>query len=107
MLRPNKATCFCLIVPVLTSGALLWGQQINPPSGPQKPENSGATFRADTNVVDLHATVVDRNGHLVTNLTREAFTVYENGVVQQIRSFKREDVPVFHGANHRQQREYA
>jgi Ca-activated chloride channel homolog len=97
MLRPNKATCLCLIVSVLTSGALLLGQQINPPSSLQKPEDSGAIFRADTNVVDLHATVVDRNGHLVTNLTAEAFTVYGNGAVQQIRSFKREDVPVSMG----------
>ncbi len=54
-------------------------------------------FHADTRVVDLHATVLDKSGHLVTNLPREAFTVLENGVPQQIRSFKREDVPVSMG----------
>jgi Ca-activated chloride channel homolog len=97
MLRPNKIFCFCLIVAVPTSGLLLWGQHINSPPNPQTPVDSGAIFRADTNIVDLHATVVDRNGHLVTNLTRDAFTVYENGGVQQIRSFKREDVPVSMG----------
>jgi VWFA-related protein len=38
--------------------------------------------------------VVDKNGHLVTDLTKEQFTVYENGVVQPVTKFKREDVPV-------------
>jgi len=41
--------------------------------------------------------VADKNGHLVTDLKENAFTVYENGVTQPIRSFKREDVPVSMG----------
>ncbi len=41
-----------------------------------------------------HTTVVDKSGHLITNLTRDAFTVYENGVQQPIKVFRREDVPV-------------
>ena len=51
--------------------------------------------------------MVDKNGHLVTNLPQSAFTVYENGVQQPIKMFKREDVPVSHGADHRQQRQHA
>jgi VWFA-related protein len=54
----------------------------------------GAIFRSDTRIVVCHVTVVDKSGHLVTNLTRDAFTVYENKVKQEIRSFKREDLPV-------------
>lgn len=53
-----------------------------------------AVFRAETRLVLLHATVVDRSGHLVTNLGRNAFKVYENGVEQDLRIFRREDVPV-------------
>ena len=41
-----------------------------------------------------HTTVVDKSGHLVTNLPQDAFTVYENGVPQPIKIFRREDVPV-------------
>ena len=78
-------------------GLSLWGQQAKPPANPDAPENNGAVFRSDTRVVDLHATVIDKGGHLVTNLPREAFTVYENSVQQMIRSFKREDVPVSMG----------
>ena len=38
--------------------------------------------------------MVDKNGHLVTNLPQDAFTVFENGVPQPIKIFRREDVPV-------------
>lgn len=51
-------------------------------------------FRTETRVVVCNTTVVDKNGHLVTDLKRENFTVYENGVEQKISGFKREDVPV-------------
>jgi Ca-activated chloride channel homolog len=54
-------------------------------------------FRADTRLVVCHVTVMDKNGHLVTNLPQDAFTVYENNVVQPIKIFRREDVPVSMG----------
>jgi Ca-activated chloride channel homolog len=95
MLRPNKSHLSFLLTTALAAGPVLWGQQTAPAS--QKPGESAATFSVDTRRVDLHATVVDKNGHLVTNLPQAAFTVYENGVVQQIRSFRREDVPVSMG----------
>jgi len=58
---------------------------------------SQTVFRADTRLVVLHATVVDKTGHLVTNLPETAFQVFENGVQQQIKVFRREDVPVSMG----------
>jgi Ca-activated chloride channel family protein len=58
-------------------------------------QNEGAAiFRTDTRLVVLHASVVDKRGKLITNLPESAFKVYENGVEQQIKLFKREDVPV-------------
>jgi Ca-activated chloride channel homolog len=57
-------------------------------------QDSATVFRAETRLVVCHATVVDKNGHLVTNLPQSAFTVYENKVRQEIRKFKREDIPV-------------
>jgi Ca-activated chloride channel homolog len=97
MPHPTRFFEFALACTVSLAGLALWGQQGNPPAGAGKSEDSGAVFHADTRVVDLHATVVDKNGHLVTNLPREAFTVYENGMQQEIRQFKREDVPVSMG----------
>jgi VWFA-related protein len=54
-------------------------------------------FRSDTRLVVLHATVVDKDGKLVSDLPRDAFTVYENNVVQPLKIFRREDVPVSMG----------
>ena len=51
-------------------------------------------FRTDTRVVVCNTTVVDKNGHLVTDLNRDNVTVYENGVRQNISDIKHEDVPV-------------
>ena len=82
----------------LAMSALL-AQPIRPPApatviaGPAQDE-AAAVFRSDTRLVVCNTTVMDKAGHLVTTLPREAFTVYENKVRQEIRKFKREDVPV-------------
>lgn len=55
------------------------------------------TFRADTRLVVLHASVVDKKGRLLSDLPRNAFKVFENNVEQPIRTFRREDVPVSMG----------
>ncbi|RPI19555.1 MAG: VWA domain-containing protein [Acidobacteriales bacterium] len=51
-------------------------------------------FKAESHLVVLHASVADRSGKLITNLPREAFKVYENNVEQEIKIFRREDIPV-------------
>jgi len=53
-----------------------------------------AQFRSDTRLVVLHASVTDRKGKLLTNLDQNAFKIFENGQPQQIKIFRREDVPV-------------
>jgi len=60
-------------------------------------EDADALFRAESRLVVLHATVADRSGRLITNLPRSAFHTYEDGVEQQIKIFRREDVPVSMG----------
>lgn len=53
-----------------------------------------AVFRSDTELVVLHATVLDSNGRLVTGLPKTAFRVYENGTEQELKIFRQEDAPV-------------
>ena len=48
----------------------------------------------DVDLVVLNATVHDRKGGFVTGLRKENFRVFENGVLQEIRVFQHEDVPV-------------
>jgi VWFA-related protein len=45
----------------------------------------------------LHATVVDDKQHIITNLDRNAFTVFEDGKPQSIISFHHVDIPVAMG----------
>jgi VWFA-related protein len=54
----------------------------------------GTVFRSDTRIVVCHTTVIDKSGHLVTNLHKDAFTVYDNKIKQEIGKFHREDLPV-------------
>jgi VWFA-related protein len=51
-------------------------------------------FRSDTPLVELHATVFDKSGHLLTGLPQSAFQVFENGQPQQIKVFREEDARV-------------
>ncbi len=60
----------------------------------QQAQDADAIFRADTRIVVCHTTVVDKAGHLVTTLPQSAFTVYENKIKQEVRKFRREDLPV-------------
>ena len=79
MLRHNKALRIGMVSALLLgfTAAAVWAQ-----------------FRADTRLVVLHASVVDKKGKLVTNLDRNSFKVFENQQPQQIKIFRREDVPV-------------
>jgi Ca-activated chloride channel family protein len=64
----------------------------------QTPDDNGTfVIRKDVNEVLLHATVVDDRQHIVTNLDRNAFTVFEDGKAQNIVSFRHEDIPVAMG----------
>jgi VWFA-related protein len=87
-----------LATTAVAAGVALFAQQTKPPApakAQQQPQDEGQTiFRSDTRIVVLPTTVVDKSGHLVTDLTKDQFTVYENNVVQPITKFKREDVPV-------------
>jgi VWFA-related protein len=53
------------------------------------PQDS-ATFSTDVRVVNLFATVRDAQGHVVPNLTKDDFTLEEDGRPQIIRYFARE-----------------
>jgi len=81
---------------VLAAACLVWAQQPKPAS-PDPADQETAIFTADTNLVVLYASVVDKNGKLVTNLPQSAFKVYENDKEQALKTFRHEDVPVSMG----------
>lgn len=71
-----------------------WAQTAAKPAAEDDP---GLVFRADTRLVVLHTTVLDGRKHFVTNLSRAEFRVFEDDVLQTLKAFRREDVPVSMG----------
>src|ERR1700693_3578466 len=66
-----------------------------PPPGQEPGADSGTfVFRADVQEVLVHATVIDDKQRMITNLDQNAFTVFEDGKPQIIKSFRHEDVPI-------------
>lgn len=63
------------------------------PSAAQS-EGQDPVFRATTNLVVLHVTVVDKDDQVITDLNREDFQIFEDGKPQKIDLFQQEDVPV-------------
>ncbi len=62
-----------------------------------KSEQGVFVFRKDVDEVLLHATVIDDHQHIVTDLDRDAFTVFEDGKPQSILYCHHEDIPVAMG----------
>ena len=50
-------------------------------------------FRADTQLVSVYATVKDKAGRLVSKLTKDDFTVYDNGKPQPLSYFSNDLLP--------------
>jgi Ca-activated chloride channel family protein len=66
-----------------------------PPAGQEAGNDSGTfVFHSDVEEVLLHATVIDDKQRMVTSLDQNAFTVFEDGKPQVIKSFRHEDVPI-------------
>src|ERR1700683_1475044 len=56
--------------------------------GENNPEDV-PVFSSDTRLVLLPVTVVDKNGKLLTTIPQSAFKVYENGIEQPLKIFRR------------------
>jgi VWFA-related protein len=104
MRRLNKWTLALILSVsggVILSASYLWAQQPAPAPPPTAAANGdqdeAPTFRADTRLVLVHASVLDKSGKLITDIPESGFKVYENNVEQPIKIFRREDVPVSMG----------
>jgi Ca-activated chloride channel family protein len=57
-------------------------------------EQGPSTFRGGVELVNISATVTDRNGRFVAGLDKEDFAVFEDGEPQELAHFSNERVPV-------------
>jgi Ca-activated chloride channel family protein len=60
----------------------------------QGESSAPAVFRSSTNLVALNVTVVDGKKHFVSGLTQKDFSVFEDGVLQEVRFFEAREVPL-------------
>lgn len=63
----------------------------------QRGANGRYTLTQNVNEVVLNVSVFDQNMHLVNNLAKDDFKVWEDGVPQTIAAFQHQDVPVSMG----------
>ena len=63
-------------------------------TGAQPKDPANQVFRASVDVVSLNITVVDGQGHYITDLGQEDFNVFEDGAKQEITFFNRTSLPI-------------
>jgi Ca-activated chloride channel homolog len=57
-------------------------------------QNERYQFRVTVDLISLNVTVTDTHNRFVTELLQKDFSVYEDGVAQEISVFSREDLPI-------------
>src|SRR5262245_47341694 len=87
------AFCTALLMMQHPSAQPASAQQAAPAQAAQTPQ-SGVTFRAEANFVEVHAIVTDRDGGFVRDLTPDDFEVYEDGRLVKPTVFQLIDLPV-------------
>ena len=85
--------CFALFA-VLMLPALVSSQQSKPAPVPAPPPDAHYTIAVSVDEVVLHATVRNRWGTPVASLRQGDFQVFEDGVLQGIKHFSHQDIPV-------------
>jgi VWFA-related protein len=92
----HTIVCRCLIAFIgLIVTPFVSGAQVSQSS--QSVPGDAYTFQVNVNMVILNATVLDRHNAPVSGLSKDDFQVYEDGVLQQIKDFSHDDIPVTAG----------
>ena len=64
------------------------------PQQPPPSKQGGFTIGVNVDLVVIHTSVYDKNGHFVGGLKKENFKLFEDGIAQSVGMFSQEDVPV-------------
>src|SRR5438128_4615244 len=64
------------------------------PQQPQKSDKDNYTLSVETLEVQLPISVLDKEGRPINGLTKENFQIFEDKVLQTIKTFKHEDIPL-------------
>jgi VWFA-related protein len=91
----NLLLCLIAFAVLITFPGVVLPQIASTPL--QNHTNSDYTLRVNANLVILSTTVLDRHNALVSGLVKDDFEIYEDHVLQQIKHFSHEDLPVTAG----------
>jgi Ca-activated chloride channel family protein len=83
------------LLPLLFAAA--GAQQKQPARAGGVQAETDETIRVETNLVNLHVRVVDELNRPLRDVRREEFSVFEDGVAQEITFFSREEAPLTYG----------
>ena len=82
------------IVAIVTTGVWLAAQSPqNPPAGEPQAPRQAPSFRTGIELVSLNVTVSE-GAHYMTDLEQDNFSVYEDGVKQDVTFFSRTNLPI-------------
>ena len=93
MKQKSKNALFALVVAAIAFPLLPAGAQLNGPLAPYKRQPAPGSIQIDVDMVLVNVTVGDAYGHIVANLEKKNFQLFEDTVEQEILTFSREDVP--------------
>src|SRR5437868_3249047 len=77
-----------VVVMLLVAGVMVSGQQPRTTT-PQPP-----TFRLETSLIEADAVVTDAQGNIVRGLTKDDFTILDDGKPQPVAAFTFVDIPI-------------
>ena len=92
--RRHAAATLTIAVHLLVPGAAQAPASAQPSTARPASAAQGPSFRAGIDVVSLNITVTDPQGHYVTDLQRDDFSVFEDGVKQEVTFFSRTNLPI-------------
>jgi len=64
------------------------------PAAPQPAAEKSQVFRAGVEIVSLNVTVSDTQGHYITDISQDEFSVFEDGAKQELTYFNRSNLPI-------------
>ena len=73
--------------------AALLGFLVQTP-GLSQVDDSRYQFRVTVDLISLNVTVTDTRNRFITDLLQEEFSVFEDGISQEVSVFSREDLPI-------------
>ncbi len=85
------------VPPTLGDAPPPWKLKPTPTPTPPPEFDKDDIIKTNTDLVQLHVRVIDRNNRPIDNVKQGEFHVFEDGVAQPIENFTREEVPISYG----------